>query len=102
VGSSIACLIGIDLRFRLKAATKAGNHLHMTTSISEHQKLAEKFKSKIRLVQSERAATLKELEQKHFIPAKVEASSQDQGGATIATTTFLKRATCSYPEVNLN
>ena len=87
VGNSIKRLLGSDddlvrfddLRFKLKEAKKAGNHLHMKTSISEYQNLASKFTAKIRLVQSERAAELKELEQKHFqqngtLPAKTRGS----------------------------
>ena len=87
VGNSIKRLLGSDEdlvkfddpRFKLKEANKAGNHPHMKSSISEYQKLAAKFTAKIRLVKSERAAKLKELEQKHFqqngtLPAKTRGS----------------------------
>ena len=54
LGNHIKRLLGLDddlvkyddLRFKLKAATKAGNGVHMTTSISEYNKLGAKFKTK--------------------------------------------------------
>ena len=69
LGNHIKRLLGLDddlvkyddLCFKLKAATKAGNGVHMTTSISEYNKLGAKFKTKIKLVRSERANKLKEL-----------------------------------------
>ena len=67
-------LIGLDeslvkfdeLRFMLKAAKKAGSHVHMKTSVSEYNELVAKFKSKIKLMKSELAAKIKQLEQKYF------------------------------------
>ena len=52
---------------------------NMTTSISEYNKLGAKFKTKIKLVRSERATKLKELELTHFaeygkLPAKTKGS----------------------------
>ena len=86
VGNSIKRLLGSDddlvkfddLHLKLKEAKKTGNHLHMKTSVSEYQNLASKFTAKIRLVQSERAAELKELElhfqQNGTLPAKTRGS----------------------------
>ena len=87
VGNYIKRLLGCDddlvkfddLRFRLKEAKQAGNHLHMKTSISAYRDLVSNFKAKISLVLSECRAKIKELEQKHFqqngkLPAKTRGS----------------------------
>ncbi len=87
VGNSIKRLLRLDddlikfddLRFRLKAARKAGNHVHMKTSISEYNKLVAKFKTKISLVKSDLVANIKEVELKQFqtngkLPAKTSGS----------------------------
>ena len=86
IANSIKHLIGSDndlvefddLRFNLKKAKQAGNHIH-TASISEYKQVVKKIETKVKLVQSERAAKLKELEQKEFqksgrLPAKTPGS----------------------------
>ena len=106
LGNHIKRLLGLDddlvkyddLRFKLKAATKAGNGVHMTTSISEYNKLGAKFKTKIKLVRSERATELKELELTHFaeygkLPAKTKGSQyynilKDRDVATVILRTI--------------
>ena len=67
------CLLGCDddlvkfddFRFELKNAKRAGGHIHKT-SISEYREMVGKFKTKVKLVQSERADKLKEMERKQF------------------------------------
>ena len=84
VGNYIKHLLGSDddlirfddLRFKLKEAKRAGNHLYIKTSVSEYEELVSKFKAKIRMVQSECVA---KLEQKYFqqngrLPAKTRGS----------------------------
>ena len=81
-GNSIKHLLGCDddlvkfddFRFKLKNAKRAGGHIHKT-SISEYREMVGKFKTKVKLVQSERADKLKEMERKQFqltgkLPAK--------------------------------
>ena len=53
MGNYIKHLLGSDddLRFKLKEAKRAGNHLYIKTSISEYEELVSKFKAKIRMVQ---------------------------------------------------
>ena len=85
-GNYIKRLIGSDddlvefdhLRFKLKAAKRAGKRLK-ATSIQNYAELLVVFEAKIRLVESDRAAKLKELEQTHFqkygkLPAKTRGS----------------------------
>ena len=85
-GNYIKRLIGSDddlvefdhLRFKLKAAKRAGKRLNLT-SIQNYAELLVVFETKIRLVESDRAAKLKELEQTHFqkygkLPAKTRGS----------------------------
>ena len=86
VANSIKHLIGSDndlvefddLRFNLKKAKLAGKHIN-TASISKYRQMLKKIETKVKLVQSERAAKLKELEQKEFqksgkLPAKTRGS----------------------------
>ena len=86
-GNAIKRLLGCDddlvkfdgLLFTLKIAKRAGNHIHMPDSISEYNKLVRKMKTKVKLVQSDRAAKLTELEHKQFqqngkLPAKTPGS----------------------------
>ena len=85
-GNYIKRLIGSDddlvefdrLRFKLKAAKRAGKRLK-ATSIQNYAELVTVFEAKITLVESDRAAKLKELEQTHFqnygkLPAKTRGS----------------------------
>jgi hypothetical protein len=55
-----------DLRSTLKRAQRVGNHVHIKTDMSEYKKMVRNMKTKVKLVESERAAKVKELEQKHF------------------------------------
>ena len=86
IGNLINCLLGLDedlvrhddLRFKLKETKKAGKRMHQK-SISEYNALVAKFKPKIMLVESERAAELKQLEKQHFqqhgnLPTKTKGS----------------------------
>ena len=85
-GNSIKRLLGCDddlvkfddFRFKLKNAKRTGGHIHKT-SISEYREMVGKFKTKVKLVQSERADKLKEMERKQFqltgkLPAKTPGS----------------------------
>ena len=86
-GNNIKHLLGCDAdlvnfddhRFKLKEAKRAGKDAQMTASISQYKELLAKIDTKIRLVESENAAKLQELEQRHFeqhgkLPAKTPGS----------------------------
>ena len=106
IGNLINCLLGLDedlvryddLRFKLKETKKAGKRMHQK-SISEYNALVAKFKPKIMLVESERAAELKQLERQHFqqhgnLPTKTKGSQYSN----------LLKEKCgqSYSEGNVN
>ena len=72
-----------DLRFKLKEAKQTGKHANMTTSVSQYRELEAKIDTKIRVVLSECAAKVKEVEQKHFqeygkLPAKTPGSDYNK------------------------